>query len=125
VKYERVTVRREYRSSNLSDEMIRFSLEVIRRKGFRTVYGHAAKNLVRYWQRWGFRPSNESIRFSGHDFVPVVLQLEPEDNALTLESGHMVLNRPEGDWDRPGILEVSAEREFTPAAAEHGIARAA
>lgn len=112
VKYERVAIRREFRSSNVSDEMIRFSLEIIRRKGFRTVYGHAAKNLVRYWQRWGFRPSNETVRFSGHDFVPIVLQLEPDDDALTLGSGHMVLNRPEGSWDRPGILEASAEREL-------------
>jgi predicted GNAT family N-acyltransferase len=112
VKYERVAIRREYRSSNVSDEMIRSSLEIIRRKGFRTVYGHAAKNLVRYWQRWGFRPSDETIRFSGHDFVPIVLQLEPGDDALTLQSGHMVLNRPEGSWDRPGILETSAEREL-------------
>jgi predicted GNAT family N-acyltransferase len=126
VKYERVTIRREFRSSNVSDELIRFSLELIRRKGFRTVYGHAAKNLIRYWRRWGFRPSDETIRFSGLEFVPVVLQLPPDGEALSIESGHMRLNRPEGAWDRPGILEASAERQTAAEAPDaHGIDRAA
>jgi predicted GNAT family N-acyltransferase len=126
VKYERMTVRRQFRCSNVSDEMIRFSLALIRRKGFRTVYGHAAKNLVRYWQRWGFEPLEETIRFSGHEFVPCVLQLAPVDERLSLDSSPMVLNRPEGDWDRQGVLEASVERELDAAIARHrGVACAA
>jgi predicted GNAT family N-acyltransferase len=126
VKYERVTIRREFRSTNVADEMIRFSLGVIRRKGYRTVYAHAAKGLVGYWQRWGFRPSGETIRFSEHDFVPIVMEMERDGEALSLDSGPMVLNRPEGDWDRPGVLEASAEREAGAAGTSgHRVAQAA
>jgi hypothetical protein len=36
--------------------------------------------------------------------------LEPSQDAITLDSGGYVILRPEGDWDRPGILEISAAR---------------
>ncbi|MGA7384290.1 MAG: GNAT family N-acetyltransferase, partial [Methylocella sp.] len=36
--------------------------------------------------------------------------VEPHPDAITLDSGGFVLLRPEGDWDRPGILEISADR---------------
>jgi predicted GNAT family N-acyltransferase len=108
VKHERTTIRAGFRGSNVADELIRFSLGLIRRKGYGKVYGHAAKGLIGYWQRWGFRALDETIAFSDHEFVPIVMELERAPEALTLGAGHMVLNRPEGAWDRPGILELSA-----------------
>jgi predicted RNase H-like HicB family nuclease len=40
----------------------------------------------------------------------MVLDVEPSPDAITLDSGGFVLLRPEGDWDRSGILEISATR---------------
>jgi predicted GNAT family N-acyltransferase len=110
VKHERTTIRADFRGTNVADELIRFSFEIIRRKGYRKVYGHAAKGLVGYWRRWGFRALDETIAFSDHEFVPIVMDLDRAPDALSLGSGHMVLNRPEGSWDRPGVLEASVAR---------------
>jgi hypothetical protein len=38
----------------------------------------------------------------------MVLDVEPLPDAITLDSGGFVILRPEGDWDQPGILEISA-----------------
>ncbi len=43
----------------------------------------------------------------------MVLDLEPSDDAITLDSDPYVILRPEGDWDRPGVLDVSSDRAVT------------
>ena len=40
----------------------------------------------------------------------MVVDLAPLPNAITVENGAYVILRPEGDWDQPGILEISATR---------------
>jgi hypothetical protein len=40
----------------------------------------------------------------------MVLDVEPRPDAITLDCEGAVLSRPEGDWDKPGILENSATR---------------
>ena len=43
----------------------------------------------------------------------MVLEIEPGADAITLDSDPYVIIRPEGDWDRPGALDISASREAT------------
>ena len=43
----------------------------------------------------------------------MVLDLEPGPDAITLDSDPYVIIRPEGDWDRPGVLDISSGREVT------------
>ena len=43
----------------------------------------------------------------------MVLDLEPDPNAITLDSDPYVMIRPEGDWDRPGVLDKSSGRAVT------------
>jgi hypothetical protein len=43
----------------------------------------------------------------------MVLDLEPGPDAITLDSDPYVIIRPEGDWDRPGVLDISAARAVT------------
>ena len=40
----------------------------------------------------------------------MVADVEPHPDGITLDSRGFVLLRPEGDWDRPGNLEISATR---------------
>ena len=47
---------------------------------------------------------------SGFKYTEMVVDLAPHPNAITVENGAYVILRPEGDWDQPGILEISATR---------------
>jgi hypothetical protein len=91
--------------------VIRFGIDLCRRKGYRTLYGHAQRRLVPFWARYGFQPVEDGVfHFSDHDYVAMCCRTEPGDDAIGLASGHLVLCRPEGDWDRPGVLDRSAAR---------------
>ena len=57
--------------------------------------------------------SNRIFHFSDHEYVSMVLELEPSPDAITEDTDPMVLLRPEDDFDHPGILEKSAERPPT------------
>lgn len=105
VKHERTTVRKEFRGSGVANRIIQYSIDFARKKGFARLYGHAAKGLVPYWQRYGFEPCGEAISFSDLEFVPVVCELGSAGESLTMDSDDMVLVRPEGRWHVPGILE--------------------
>ncbi len=50
-KLERVPVRREFRKSGVAAQMIDYSLELCRQKGYRRIYGHAQARLVPFWQK--------------------------------------------------------------------------
>jgi hypothetical protein len=56
--------------------------------------------------------------FSDHEYVEITRELTPLPNALALAAGPFVLIRPEGQWDRPGILEQSSARGI----AQHAVA---
>ncbi|TKW74593.1 MAG: GNAT family N-acetyltransferase, partial [Bradyrhizobium icense] len=43
----------------------------------------------------------------------MVFDIEPGPDAITIGSDPYLIIRPEGDWDRPGVLDRSAEREAT------------
>jgi hypothetical protein len=43
----------------------------------------------------------------------MVLDIDPGPDAITLDSDPYIIIRPEGDWDRPGVLDASAGRAVT------------
>ena len=113
-KLERVAVRREFRRYGIAAEMIDFALELCRQKGYRKIYGHAQDRLVPFWQKFGFEPINEErFVFSDHTYVEILCELPPHPAPVRIGQAPMVLIRPEGAWDEPGILERSAERPAT------------
>jgi hypothetical protein len=85
------------------------------RKGFRKIYGQAQDRLVDFWAHFGAKPlgHNRKITFSDFSYTEMVLDLEPAADAITLDSDPYVIIRPEGDWDRPGVLDISAGRPVT------------
>jgi predicted GNAT family N-acyltransferase len=114
-KIERLAVRHQFRRSRISFKLVQASFDYIKRKGFKKVYGHAQDRLVNFWAHFGAKPlgHNRKITFSDFSYTEMVLDLEPDPGAITLDSDPYVIIRPEGDWDRPGVLEISAGRAAT------------
>jgi predicted GNAT family N-acyltransferase len=114
-KVERLAVRHRYRRSRVSFKLVQASVEYVRRKGFRKIYGQAQDRLVDFWAHFGAKPlgHNRKLTFSDFSYTEMVLDIEPSADAITLDSDPYVIIRPEGDWDRPGVLDISAGRAAT------------
>ncbi len=114
-KVERLAVRHQYRRSTIAFRIVKASVEYIRRKGFRRIYGQAQDRLVDFWSHFGAKPlpNSRKIIFSDFSYTEMLLEIEPTTDAITLDSDPYVIIRPEGEWDRPGVLDRSAGREAT------------
>ncbi len=114
-KLERLAVRHEFRRTPLAFEICRAATELCRLKGYTRLYGHVQEKLIPFWKRFGGRPlePRRPLVFSDYAYTEMVLETERHPNALSLESDPYVLIRPEGEWDKPGPLEVSAQRPAT------------
>ena len=112
VKFERLAVLKKFRKSSLASELCRSGIDLARRKGFRRLYAHSREGLEGLYARFGATPmgSDRKLSFSGFNYTEMLLEIEPSQDAITLDSGGYVILRPEGDWDQPGILEFSATR---------------
>jgi predicted GNAT family N-acyltransferase len=112
-KLERLAVRKEFRRTRVSFDVVRAAVEHVRRKGFCRIYGHAREGLEKFWAHFGGRPlaAGRDFVFSDYRYCEMVAEYEALPNAINLDSGPYVIVRPEGDWDRPGVLEGSAQRQ--------------
>ena len=114
-KLERLAVRHEYRNKPISFKIVRAAIDYIRRKGYQQVYGHAQVRLVRFWSHFGFRPVDDKpeIKFSDFSYKELILDIDPDPKAISLETDPYVIIRPEGAWDKEGVLEESSKRPVT------------
>lgn len=112
VKLERLAVRKPFRRSTIAFELVRSGIDHARRKGFRRIYGHSREGLESFWSRFGAKPmpGRPEFLFSDHLYTEMTIELEPMEDAISLNEGPMTILRPEGDWDREGILEFSSAR---------------
>jgi predicted GNAT family N-acyltransferase len=116
-KLERLAVTPAERRSAIAFRLVREGLRIAARKGYTRAYGHARMGLEPFWSRFGARPMGRpgGFSFSGQRYTEMVVELTPDPKALTLGMDPLVLARPEGDWDRPGILERSPGKAMEPA----------
>jgi len=112
VKLERLAVRKNFRRSTLAFDLVRAGIDFARRKGFTRVYGHSREGLDDFWARFGAKPLSDRDKFvfSDYRYSEMILNLEPIADPISLKSEPMVILRPEGEWDRPGVLEFSSVR---------------
>ncbi|OYW87075.1 MAG: hypothetical protein B7Z20_05950 [Sphingobium sp. 32-64-5] len=112
VKLERLAVRQEFRASRLSFRLVREALSYCRRKGYSRAYGHSRTDLTRFWGLFGFRPiaGRPSFIFSDVEYVELEAGLPEAEDTIAIGQDPYVLIRPEGDWDRPGPLDLSRNR---------------
>ncbi len=114
-KVERLAVRKEFRNTRLSFQLVRAGIKLCQMKGYRRLYGHSQKRLVNFWSRFGFRPIEgaKEFVFSDFDYVEIVAEIERDPEAITIGADPYVMIRPEGRWHVPGVLERSSTREVT------------
>lgn len=107
VKVERLAVRPNYRGSTLAFRLVRHALRLSARKGYRYAYGHAQSGLEDFWARFGARPIGElgAFEFSGRRYTEMMVELPAHNDAIRIGVDPMMIIRPEGEWDKPGILE--------------------
>ena len=80
------------------------------------VYGpKMVAKVLDFWARFGAKPlgHNRKLTFSDFSYTEMVLELDADPNAITIDSDPYVIIRPEGEWDQPGVLDRSATREAT------------
>jgi|HubBroStandDraft_4_1064222.scaffolds.fasta_scaffold133436_2 predicted GNAT family N-acyltransferase len=114
-KLERLAIREEHRGGPGLMMLARAAFRHAERKGYRRLMGHAQPRLVPFWRRcfhgW-VRPNRPAFSFSDYQYVEMEFALEPPVNAISIDADPFVLVRPEGDWDRPGVLERTAFRDL-------------
>ena len=111
-KFERLAVRNESRNVGLAAQIVDAAIELCRKKGYRVLYAHSQKRFLGFWERRGFSrmTSARDFVFSDFDYTEVKLETERHPQCITLTDDPYVLIRPEGQWESPGILELSASR---------------
>jgi predicted GNAT family N-acyltransferase len=111
-KIERVCIMKHVRGGALVRLMIETAVDLISRKGYVHILGYIQKRLVPFWKQLGFMPreTREGFRFSDYDYVECSRQLQPRQDALTMDTDPYMLMRPEGDWDHESVLDRSASR---------------
>jgi predicted GNAT family N-acyltransferase len=109
-KFERICVRAKYRGAQAAERLVASGCRMAARKGYPKVLVHTNQRLVGHWECVAqMRPRSRRPRFhySQISFVEMERDLAANPNALSIDSSPLVLVRPEGDWDRPGVLDAS------------------
>lgn len=112
-KLERLAIRREHRGGAGLMLLAKEAFRLAELKGYRKLMGHAQGRVVPFWKRkfnGRVRPGRQAFSFSDHDYLELEFDLEPPPNALSIDSHPLVLIRPEGEWDRPGVLDRSVSQ---------------
>ena len=120
VKLERLAVREGYRHLGIGTLMVEAAIEFCRTKGYKALNAHSQERLLSFWKSLGFSevPDTPSFVFSDYRYVSVIRSISGSNQSLSLNSDPYTLIRPEGCWDRPGILEKSTSRATLDSRAE-------
>lgn len=112
VKFERAAVVEKYRGSGVIQELMEFSFLYARRRGYKKIITQAQCQLREYWKKFGFteRSGHRKFHFSDYSYIEMERDLKPFDDPIDANTDPMKLNRPDGEWDRPGILDKSVTR---------------
>ncbi|HZZ87946.1 MAG TPA: GNAT family N-acetyltransferase [Caulobacteraceae bacterium] len=115
-KLERLTVMPHCRGGAVPRALLDAAFELAAKKGYRKIMGHTQVRLAPVLMRLGkvkVRPGRAKFKFSDHEYVETIRELTPPADAVTIDSDPLTILRPEGAWDRPGVLDRSAARPAT------------
>ncbi len=116
-KLERLAIRKEYRGGAGLMMLSRAAFDLAERKGYRRLMGHAQLRVAPFWKRYfngRVREDRQAFAFSDFDYVELEFDLAERPDAITIDTEPLVLLRPEGDWDRPGVIDRSVARSAPP-----------
>ena len=87
--------------------------ELVARKGYRRMLGQIQARLWPVWSRTfdcRILPGRAPFWFSDYEYREIEIHVPVHPEALPMEADPYQIIRPEGAWDRPGVLDVSAQR---------------
>src|ERR1019366_1939762 len=78
-KVGRLAVRHQFRRSRGSFKLVQASVDYVKRKGFRKIYGQAQDRLGDFWAHFGAKPlgHNRRIVFSDFSYTEMILEIAP------------------------------------------------
>ncbi|MGB3723707.1 MAG: GNAT family N-acetyltransferase [Pacificimonas sp.] len=111
-KIERLAVHPNHRGCGAAKILAQAAVTLVSQKGYDLAYGQCTEALMPFWERVGFRKMNpdKTFCFSDGEYHEILLDVIPSPDAIRVDSGPHVIIRPEGEWDKPGIYDLSATR---------------
>ena len=113
-KLERITLLPSHRATKALHVLLAEAFEIVARKGYRKMIGQIQARLWPLWSRTfdcKLLEQREGFSFSDYDYREIVIFVPPHPRAIQLDDDPYVMIRPEGEWDVPGVLDASAERD--------------
>lgn len=105
-KVEHMAIHPRARSLELLHAIVDFAFAMCRKKGYRTLYGHAEERFVSLWEEFGLvRIGTPAFAYSAFRYYELKADLEPHPSPFRFEDNALLLARPEGEWDALGPLE--------------------
>ena len=100
VKMERMCVLKEYRKTDVAEQIMQKGMHFVAQKGYDKVYGICKKELLSRWQKDGFEviPDAPCVEQKGYQLIPVWCNLQKPDEYITMQTSADVLNAKEGEW---------------------------
>lgn len=130
---ERLAVLPKFRSphftGNLAFKIARYTFKFLGRKGFTKFYGRSLRDVLPFWELFGGKPMENGEFYIGqYECIAIAGVRKRPENALNINSGHLILMRPEGKWDQPGVHDIASAkvqemmaREMPPLSMPHGM----
>lgn len=115
VKLERVAVRRMYRGNGVCGALMAEGYRLSAKKGFRLMLAYIEPALLAFYVKHGFqqRMGRRAHHISDREYIEVEMDLDESLDSLDVNSLPLILLRPEGAWDTPGVLDRSSLRAMS------------
>lgn len=110
-KVERVCINPQRRGGAILTSLMANAFEIASRKGYRRMLAHMQARLEGMWRHVMTCNVDEtsSFEFSGYSYRTIEIPLPQHPLAIAFDTDPFVLLRPEGEWDKPGVLDPLAQ----------------
>ncbi len=100
VKMERMCVIKDYRKTDVSEQIMQKGMNFVAQKGYDKVYGVCKKELLSRWQKNGFEiiPDAPLVEQNGQTLMPIYCKLEKPQRVVNMQTPADILNAKEGEW---------------------------
>lgn len=114
--FERIGIRKRYRTYQVLAALSRGALELARQKGYRVAAGRARLETFKFWKRFGGRQSGEAITMYRGTLVPMVMDVPHRPDLGSIQAGpfgdpdfESLIVQPEGSWDFSRMSKAPAK----------------
>ena len=100
VKFERMAVIKNFRKTNVAENIMQYGFKYSALKGFRAVCGMCKKELLPRWEECGYKKMKDAkhVHINGMELIPICRDLESDPRALSMISDFYLLSAAEGHW---------------------------